>query len=161
MASRFLFLSAALLVLVTLAFAHFGREVHGGNGVLLPPPPPTKVEPVTDTLHGKKITDDYRWLEDGQSPETRAWIASQMEYTEKYLSQVKIRPEIARRLSELQRVETIDVLEHPELADEYRILTTPTVVRVAPPPRRRVTGDLRDAELVMAALGLSSYAPNE
>src|SRR5512146_1433728 len=109
MASRFLFISPALLVLVSLAFAHFGREVHGGNGVFLPPPPLTKVEPVTETLHGKKITDDYRWLEDGQSPETRAWIASQMEYTEKYLSQVKIRPEIARRLSELQRVETIDV----------------------------------------------------
>ena len=109
MASRFFFLFATLFVLVSLAFARLGREVHGGNGVLLPPPPLTKVEPVTDTLHGKKITDDYRWLEDGQSPETRAWIASQMEYTEKYLSQVKIRPEIARRLSELQRVETIDV----------------------------------------------------
>ena len=52
------------------------------------------------------------------------------------------------------RVETVDVLEHPELADEYRILTTPTVVREAPAPRRRVTGDLRDIAQVLAALSL-------
>jgi len=51
-------------------------------------------------------------------------------------------------------VETIDVLEHPELADDYRILTTPTVVREAPGPRRRVTGDLRDIPQVLAALAI-------
>lgn len=51
-------------------------------------------------------------------------------------------------------LETVDVLEQPELADEYRILTTPTVVRDAPAPRKRVTGDLRDGALVLAALDL-------
>lgn len=53
------------------------------------------------------------------------------------------------------RVETVDVLEHPDVADEYRILTTPTVEREAPAPRRRVTGDLRDVAQVLAALALS------
>ena len=67
--------------------------VEGGNGVTLPPPPPTEVKPVTETIHGVTVTDPYRWLEDGQSPPTRAWIAAQMKYTEDYLSQVKIRPE--------------------------------------------------------------------
>jgi circadian clock protein KaiB len=57
------------------------------------------------------------------------------------------------------RVETVDVLEHPELADEYRILTTPTVVRDAPAPRRRVTGDLRDTAQVLAALSLFPTIP--
>jgi circadian clock protein KaiB len=51
-------------------------------------------------------------------------------------------------------VETVDVIEHPEVADEYRILTTPTVVREAPGPRRRVTGDLRDIAQVLAALAI-------
>ncbi|MFL5606291.1 MAG: circadian clock KaiB family protein [Gemmatimonadaceae bacterium] len=51
-------------------------------------------------------------------------------------------------------ITTIDVLEHPELADEYRILTTPTVVREAPGPRRRVTGDLHDIPQVLAALAI-------
>jgi circadian clock protein KaiB len=51
-------------------------------------------------------------------------------------------------------VETVDILARPELADEYRILTTPTIVREAPAPRRRVTGDLRDVAQVLAALSI-------
>lgn len=51
-------------------------------------------------------------------------------------------------------VETIDVLLDPAQADEFRILTTPTVVLVAPLPRRRATGDLHDAAQVLAALAL-------
>ncbi len=57
----------------------------------------------------KTVTDPYRWLEDSKSPETRAWIDSQMAYTEKYLSQVKNRPEIAKRLTELLHVESFSV----------------------------------------------------
>jgi circadian clock protein KaiB len=56
-------------------------------------------------------------------------------------------------------VETVDVLENPDLADEYRILTTPTVVRDGPAPRRRVTGDLRDTAQVLAALNLFPTTP--
>lgn len=56
-------------------------------------------------------------------------------------------------------VETVDVLESPDVADEYRILTTPTVVREAPAPRRRVTGDLRDTAQVLAALHLFPATP--
>ena len=56
-------------------------------------------------------------------------------------------------------VETVDVLEHPDLADAYRILTTPTVLREAPPPRRRATGDLGDAERLLAALALYPTRP--
>lgn len=51
-------------------------------------------------------------------------------------------------------VETVDILAQPELADEYRILTTPTIVRESPAPRRRVTGDLRDVAQVLAALNV-------
>ena len=55
---------------------------------------------------------------------------------------------LARAVSTLEddgmQVETVDVLENLEAANEYRILTTPTVVREAPAPRRRVTGELRD-----------------
>lgn len=51
-------------------------------------------------------------------------------------------------------VETVDVLVHPQLADEYRVLTTPTVVRDAPLPRRRATGDLADASQLLAALAI-------
>ena len=51
-------------------------------------------------------------------------------------------------------VSVVDVLQHPERAEAARILTTPTVVREAPAPARRVTGDLSDLRTVVAALGL-------
>lgn len=83
--------------------------IRGGNGVTLPAPPATEAKPVTDNVNGTSITDPYRWLEDGKSPETRAWIASQMKYTDEYLAQVKIRPEIAKRVKELVRVESFSI----------------------------------------------------
>ena len=52
------------------------------------------------------------------------------------------------------RVELIDVLEHPDVAERDRILTTPTLVRTEPP--RRVTGDLSDRAAVMRALTLEA-----
>jgi prolyl oligopeptidase len=85
------------------------RMIHGGNGVKLPPPPPTESKTVTETVNGTSIVDPYRWLEDGKSPETRAWIAAQMKYTEQYLSQVKARPEIGKRITELLRAESYSI----------------------------------------------------
>jgi circadian clock protein KaiB len=48
----------------------------------------------------------------------------------------------------------VDVQRDPERAEEERILTTPTLVKRAPEPRRRVTGDLTNAEQVLMALSL-------
>lgn len=79
------------------------KEIYGGGGIVLPPPPVTEAKPVTEDMHGTKVIDPYRWLEDGQSQATRAWIAAQMKYTDLYLSQVKIRPEIEKRVGELER----------------------------------------------------------
>ena len=91
--------------------------IQGGNGVTLPPPPPTEVKPVTETIDGVTLTDPYRWLEDSQSPATREWIATQMKYTEEYLAQVKVRPEIVKRLTELVRVESYSIPHEAE--DRY------------------------------------------
>jgi prolyl oligopeptidase len=102
-----------LLVFFLFAFCAFAAdksaEVKGGNGITLPPPPPTVAKPVTEELHGATLTDPYRWLEDQDSPETRAWIAGQMKYTEDYLSQVKIRPQIVDDLTKLERVESYSI----------------------------------------------------
>jgi prolyl oligopeptidase len=81
-------------------------EVRGGNGVVLPEPPETTKHPVVDTLHGDSITDNYRWLEKQRDPETRAWITAQNAYTDEYLKQVTIRPQIQQELEKLIRVET-------------------------------------------------------
>jgi len=85
------------------------REVKGGNGITLPPPPTTEVKPVSEDIHGTALTDPYRWLEDGKSPETRAWIAKQKQYTEDYLRQVKIRTKIVSDITRLERVESYSI----------------------------------------------------
>lgn len=50
----------------------------------------------------------------------------------------------------------VDVMSDPERAESARILTTPTLVKEAPGQKRRVTGDLSDAERVFMALGIQA-----
>jgi circadian clock protein KaiB len=52
-------------------------------------------------------------------------------------------------------IEVIDVLTRPDRAEEERILATPTVIKLAPLPRRRVVGDLSEADLAAIALDLA------
>jgi circadian clock protein KaiB len=51
-------------------------------------------------------------------------------------------------------VELVDVTRDPDAAERERILTTPTVVKESPEPRRRITGDLSDADKVLTGLGM-------
>jgi prolyl oligopeptidase len=44
-------------------------------------PPSTPARPVVDVVHGVKLTDSYRWLEDGKSAEVQAWTKRQHEAT--------------------------------------------------------------------------------
>ena len=82
------------------------QAVHGRAGIRLPAPPPAKKVPVTDNYFGTKITDDYRWLEDASSPETRAFINDENAYTQRYLQQARLRPQIADDLQSLEQVST-------------------------------------------------------
>lgn len=52
------------------------------------------------------------------------------------------------------QLNVIDVLERPQLAEEEKILATPTVIRYLPPPLRRVIGDLSNTEQVLLGLDL-------
>jgi prolyl oligopeptidase len=72
-----------------------------------PAPPATRVDDVQETLHGVTIADPYRWLEDQNSPETRAWITQQNDYTHKLLDSWPGRDRLEKRLSELKKVERI------------------------------------------------------
>ena len=51
-------------------------------------------------------------------------------------------------------IAVVDVARTPEAAETHRILTTPTVVKEAPEPRRRITGDLSNADKVLTGLGM-------
>lgn len=56
------------------------------------------------------------------------------------------------------RVEIVDVLTDAGRADEFRIVATPTLIRLAPDPVRRVVGDLSDLALVALVLDLDPVA---
>jgi circadian clock protein KaiB len=56
------------------------------------------------------------------------------------------------------QLEIIDVLERPQLAEDEKILATPTLVKELPPPLRRIIGDLSDKELVLMGLDLVGSA---
>ena len=70
-------------------------------------PPATRIDNVTETLHGVTITDPYRWLEDQNSPETRAWINAQNDYTASMLGNLPVRDRIRARLTQLLKIDTI------------------------------------------------------
>jgi circadian clock protein KaiB len=55
----------------------------------------------------------------------------------------------------------IDVLERPQLAEDERILVTPTLIKPLPLPSRRVIGDLSDMEKVLSELDLMSATKPE
>jgi circadian clock protein KaiB len=48
----------------------------------------------------------------------------------------------------------IDVLERPDIAEEERILATPTLIKLKPSPIRKVIGDLSDKQLLLSSLCL-------
>jgi len=58
-------------------------------------------------------------------------------------------------LDEKYRMEVIDILERPSLAEDHRILATPVVIKSLPPPLRRVVGDLSNRDEVIFGLDLS------
>jgi prolyl oligopeptidase len=72
-------------------------------------PPPTARKPVVEKLHGVEITDDYRWLEDQKSPETRAWIDAQTRYARAILDKVPGRDRLVARLTALKKIETCGI----------------------------------------------------
>ena len=51
-------------------------------------------------------------------------------------------------------LKVIDVLKQPQLAEEDKILATPTLAKILPPPVRRIIGDLSDREKVLIGLDL-------
>jgi prolyl oligopeptidase len=78
---------------------------------LMTPPPHSAVEPVTEIFHGVSVTDPYRWLEDQDSPRTRAWIEEQTRYARSYLDSIPGRERIRERIREFLAVETYDSLQ--------------------------------------------------
>ena len=58
-------------------------------------------------------------------------------------------------------MQVMDVIEHPQLAEDEKILATPTLIKEIPPPLRRIIGDLSDKEKVLLGLDLQAGAKGD
>lgn len=63
--------------------------------------PATTKQAVTDNYHGTTVADPYRWLEDDNSADTKAWVQQQNALTFSYLEKIPFRSKIRQRLEEL------------------------------------------------------------
>ena len=66
-------------------------------------PPDTPKRPVTDVYQGLKVTDDYRWLENWDDPQTKQWSAAENARSREYLDHLVLRPAVKARLTQLSR----------------------------------------------------------
>ncbi len=67
--------------------------------------PKTRTVDQVDDYFGTKVKDPYRWLEDDNSPETKAWVEAQNAVTFAYLGAIPERKAIEARLTELWNYE--------------------------------------------------------
>jgi prolyl oligopeptidase len=87
-----------------------GSPAAGTNAPLAPTAAPlrypeTRRGDVVDDYFGTKVPDPYRWLEDDNAEETKAWVRAQGQFTEAWLSEVPSRPAIRERLTRLWNYE--------------------------------------------------------
>jgi len=77
-------------------------------------------KPVVDEVQGHKITDDYRWLEDAASPETKQWVSDEMAYTRGVLDPLPGTDRLHKRLTDLMSIGTISA---PQIGGKHYFYT--------------------------------------
>jgi len=83
-------------------------------------PPSAEIKPIVEIYHGTRVTDNYRWLEDGNSPATQKWVEQEMVYTRSLLDPLPGRDAVRKRLTELLSIGSITP---PMLAGKYYFYT--------------------------------------
>ncbi|HEY0477196.1 MAG TPA: prolyl oligopeptidase family serine peptidase [Kofleriaceae bacterium] len=76
------------------------------------PWPTTRVGTDSDTLHGQKVADPYRWLEDETSPEVQQWMTAQDDYARGVLAAAPHRDEWVARLKQVFYYDAISAPVH-------------------------------------------------
>src|SRR5690606_13271739 len=75
-------------------------QLRPGLTAAVPPPPPARRDDVVDVVHGVEVPDPYRWLEDGEGADTRAWVVAQNDRTRAVLDALPGREDLVRRYAE-------------------------------------------------------------
>ncbi len=93
-------IAAVTLVLATL----FTQQMIKSNNY-----PPTRKADQVDDYHGVKVADPYRWLEDLDSDETKAWVEAQNKLSFGYLAGIPARTALKDRITKLWNYEKYGV----------------------------------------------------
>src|SRR5258708_26755140 len=101
------FLSRLTFFVFLLGFLTVAATAQAPKPAALSGPPKTEVKEVKETIHGVEIVDPYRWLEDQNSPETRAWIGAENAYTESVLSKLPGRDQLHDKLSGFLKIDSM------------------------------------------------------
>ncbi len=72
-------------------------------------PKTEKSKNIIDIYHGDSIEDEYRWLEDDNSMQTKAWVQKQNAFTDRYMRKISFRKKIKDRLTELWDYPTLSM----------------------------------------------------
>ncbi len=99
MTTRSLQVAAGILL---LAISNALAQSAAPETAVLSPPKAEKV-PVTDTYHGVSVVDQYRWLENGDNPKVKEWVAAQNAYSQEYLSKLPQREAIVNFLRKVRQ----------------------------------------------------------
>ena len=83
-------------------------------------PPKAKTEVVEDTLHGHKIADPYRWLENSKGADTQEYVQEELAYTRSILDPLPGRVQTHQRLTQLLSIGTIGT---PQLGGKFYFYT--------------------------------------
>ena len=114
--SRLFWILFSLLLLSAVIWAEDG-PASGTAPVALPK---AKTEPVEDTLHGHKIVDPYRYLENVSDPETQKFVLGELAYTRSLLDPLPGRDKLHARLEQLL---TIGNIGTPQIGGKYYFYT--------------------------------------
>jgi prolyl oligopeptidase len=99
-----------LLLLLTFILTFAAAAAVLGNPPASSPvaaPPKTTVTEVKEMVQGTEIIDSYRWLEDQNSPETRAWIDAQNAYSDGMLAKLPGREAVRQQVSAMIKIDSM------------------------------------------------------
>lgn len=99
--SVFFCLMFSMLVLAGMFSARDSWTAQSKQEKKILKPPKTRAENIVEVIHGQKVEDPYRWLENGESEEVRKWVDEQNAFTRSSLEQIPGRQRIGNRLEEL------------------------------------------------------------
>jgi len=74
--------------------------------------PPAPRGNVVDDYHGTAVADPYRWMEELDAPQTRAWVSAEGKLTDAYLASIKEREPLRRRIATLYEYEKFGIPFH-------------------------------------------------